>query len=513
MKRLLHALCWLVILVGCEAPDPTPEPERTFRAMTASMNALADSMQNVKDADSATAALGDLRSKFAAVSDTFQRLPIVMQDSNAMVIYLADKGTMAMRLQELKKSAERLTVEEDRIEKLPGLPFEFWKACMLCEIDVIQAGLAITQTPNAVEIKRFFKNVQDLYQKHPYEDILHVEVPNATEDLMKGVCDKLQKLAPDASLYRCEIEDSFNVILGPVKDFKAIASAVDFGKIALQNENKRYLKIELDWEKFATTAETAGEAAERKQEEAEDRAMQAAEAARQKLAEAERQRQEAEMKRIAEATKEPDPSDPDYYDKLVSQAASGDPTTSERAVDVLLTKSPSDVSSLDTRKNIARTFKKLAEGNGNPLKEKAIKGLVIWGGKYCGPILLKMLSVPNPAAEEQIIEALGEVKHVPAAPVLAARLGDQRLHQRVITALQQLGADAEDALIKVARSENQQASLAAVELLGDCGTKKCLPTLRKKVSNRKLQVEARDACKEAIRKITTRQKEAKTADT
>lgn len=512
MKRLLHSLLWLAILTGCNA-DSTPEPERTLRDMATTSNALADALQSVTDADSAKAALRNLEDKFAAVSDAFQRLPIVMQDDHAIVIFLADPGTMGMRLKELRKGKERLDAEGTRIEALSGLPSEFWKVYTLCEIDVIVGALAANRSPDAGEIRQFFKNVRSLYEKHPYEDVLQIELAYASDDLIKSVSDKLQTLAPDAMIHRGVVGEKFLAFLGPVKDMKAIASAIDFGKVVAQNETRRHLKVELNWEKFATKPNGPGEEAELKREEAEERASLLAEEARQKREEAERRRREAEAKAIAEASELPDPKSADYFDKLADMATTGDPARREKAIEVLLTTSPSDVPSFDTKKKIARAFKKLADDNSGCAKEKAIKGLVLWGGKYCGPILLKMLSTPNPAVEEQIIDALGEIKHAPAATVVATRLGDPRLHQHAFDALQQLGADAEDALIKITRSENQQASLAAIELLGDCGTKKCLPALRKKVANRKLPVDARDACKEAIRKVTTRQKEAKDTDT
>jgi hypothetical protein len=89
-------------------------------------------------------------------------------------------------------------------------------------------------------------------------------------------------------------------------------------------------------------------------------------------------------------------------------------------------------------------------------------------------------------------------------------LGDFFLHQHVRRALRQMGEDAEDALLVVAPSQNPDICLAAIELLGDCGTARSLPLLRQGATARNLRV--RDASKEAIRKIIARQKEAKTDD-
>ena len=144
------------------------------------------------------------------------------------------------------------------------------------------------------------------------------------------------------------------------------------------------------------------------------------------------------------------------------------------------------------------------------MKEEAIKGLVIWGGKYSGPILLKILEDAGRFEEEHIIKALGDIKYAKAAPALAAKLGDFVLGKHARSALRKMGEEAEDALLAVAPSADPKICLPAVELLGDCGTKKSLPLLRKGATSRNFRV--RDASKEAIRKILARQNAAKPDD-
>jgi hypothetical protein len=223
-----------------------------------------------------------------------------------------------------------------------------------------------------------------------------------------------------------------------------------------------------------------------------------------------RSRAEAERREAARIKEEEgDPSDPNYYDKLAELVIADDVFKRDKAVRVLLRTSPSQVTP-EQRKKIARAFKQLAEDDRASMREEAIKGLVIWGGKYSGPILLRMLEDSRPFEVEHVIKALGDIKYAKAAPALAAKLGDFFLHQHVRRALRQMGEDAEDALLVVAPSQNPDICLAAIELLGDCGTAKSLPLLRQGATARNLRV--RDASKEAIRKIIARQKEAKTDD-
>ena len=61
--------------------------------------------------------------------------------------------------------------------------------------------------------------------------------------------------------------------------------------------------------------------------------------------------------------------------------------------------------------------------------------------------------------------------------------------------------------MQVAVSEKPWVSLAAVNLLGDLGTAKCLPLLSKGLTSRNLQL--RQACRDAVRKVRLRIKEAR----
>jgi hypothetical protein len=205
-----------------------------------------------------------------------------------------------------------------------------------------------------------------------------------------------------------------------------------------------------------------------------------------------------------------DPNDPAYYDKLAEMVTADDFFKRQKAVQVLLETAPSNVTPAQ-RKKIARAFKQLAEDDHDTLREETIKGLVIWGGKFSGPILLKMLGGSRRYETAHVIKALGDIKYAKAAPAIAEKVGDFFLGEHAATALRQMGAEAEDALLIVAPTEDARVCLAAVELLGDCGTTKSLPLLRRGATSRNMRV--RDASKAAIRKILARKNAAETDDT
>jgi HEAT repeat protein len=153
-------------------------------------------------------------------------------------------------------------------------------------------------------------------------------------------------------------------------------------------------------------------------------------------------------------------------------------------------------------------LKKLAESDSSFDKKKAIKGLVIWGGQFSVPILLKMLDDSHHFEQIEIMKALGDLKDPQAAEALASRLGDFSTHEVAFAALKQLGSGAEDALLEVAPSEDPKICLAAITLLGNSGTEKSLEFLRQAQSASR-NADVRTAAKIATKKIIARKNKEK----
>ncbi len=97
---------------------------------------------------------------------------------------------------------------------------------------------------------------------------------------------------------------------------------------------------------------------------------------------------------------------------------------------------------------------------------------------------------------------LAETNDPKVARALASKLGNFFSGQDVVAALKKMGSVAEEALIETAPSSNADVALAAVALLGDCGTEKCYPLLRQAMKSRNRMV--KEAAKNSLTRIRTR---------
>lgn len=198
------------------------------------------------------------------------------------------------------------------------------------------------------------------------------------------------------------------------------------------------------------------------------------------------------------------------YARLAQALNSDDHFGKSEAAETLLKVRPSDVANADTRKLIARGYKTMAEEGRGFDQEKAIRGLVVWGGKYSVPIIIEMLEKEGRHPSEEYFDALAQLKDPRGAAAIARFLGDFFSHDKAVAALRRMGPSAEDALIAAAPSDNPDASVAAVLLLGEIGGEKSLAVLTKATGARNQQV--KQAARDAIKKIRRRQKTGETPD-
>jgi HEAT repeat protein len=201
-----------------------------------------------------------------------------------------------------------------------------------------------------------------------------------------------------------------------------------------------------------------------------------------------------------------DPDTPAYYVSLSRQLQSGDFWQRSKAIDLLLAGSPGKADP-ETRKQIARAFAALTQTERGDGQKKAVRGLALWAGKYGVPTLLKLLNKENQFLHETVFEVLGPLQDPRAAVPVAELLGDFFDKEAARKCLRQMGPAAEEGLVKVLYSDDPQVSLAAVKLLGEVGTPKCLPTLRDGLRSTNLSIRA--ATTAAIRKINERERERK----
>ena len=130
--------------------------------------------------------------------------------------------------------------------------------------------------------------------------------------------------------------------------------------------------------------------------------------------------------------------------------------------------------------------------------------MVRWGGKHSVPLLIKLLE--EPLLNNEVFRALGSLKDSRAAVPVAMRLTDRRDREAAYLCLQEMGAAAEDVVIEIVPNNDPQLSMAAVNLLAEIGTDKCLPMLRKAAS-KSLSPEIRKRAKSAIVRVRKRESE------
>ena len=506
MNRMLRygGLLAILVFAGCDALRSGTE--KGLREFIAASNDLSDTLDSVRDPQTAEASLAVLDEKYSRYCAAVQRLPEL--DFQAK----ASKTTVEEIGRNIASANERLKNEYPRLKGLRGLPPRFWEIVTVRNLEMVVALeatplLAGNQLPKAtVDFMR--ETCAISIARCGYGQIVQVEFANLTPVQTQAAFDKLLKLAPGATLYHAGDGVVREAILGPVKDFRAFVAGVDFGTVVYDDEPRRALTINVDGRKLGGQVHPIARVnadVEESNPAAEARRAQAREF--QRVAEQQRKKFSEEQAAREKERRGPDPSDPDYYEKLADRLASSNFMYRREAMDVLLNTDPSQVTSAEARKKIARTFKQLAEDDSSFDRKKAIHGLVIWGGKYSVPILLKMLDRGHPFGEDEIIRALGELKDPQAAPALAARLSHFSLHQAAFDALTDIGSGAEDAVREVGMTDDPKICMTAITLLGNIGTIKSIPFLDRAQGSRNRAV--RLAARSAAQKINVRTLQAK----
>lgn len=198
------------------------------------------------------------------------------------------------------------------------------------------------------------------------------------------------------------------------------------------------------------------------------------------------------------------------YARLAQLLNSDDTFGKQDAAQTLLRVRPGDVANTETRKLIARGYRNLAmEGRGHQ-QEEAIRGLVIWGGKYSVPVLIELIEKEGRHPSDELFVALGQLKDPRGAEVVARYLGDFFNHDAAIASLRRMGPAAESALIEAAPSNDAKVSLAAVLLLGDVGSDKSLQILQRATQARNPEI--KQAARNALKRIRVRMKSGEPAE-
>lgn len=213
-----------------------------------------------------------------------------------------------------------------------------------------------------------------------------------------------------------------------------------------------------------------------------------------------------------ESDKETAPADSSLqreYARLAQLLNSDDTFGRREAAETLLRVRPNDVANPETRKLIARGYRTLAL-EGRIGQDEAIRGLIIWGGKYSVPTLLEIMDKSKMSISDEIFVGLGQLKDPKGAEAVATQLGNFFNHDEAVRSLRRMGSTAEDILIQKAPSTELKVSLAAVQLLGDIGSEKSLPVLQKAMQARNAEIKI--AARDSIKRIRDRQRAGESVD-
>ncbi|MBN1908281.1 MAG: hypothetical protein JW818_00955 [Pirellulales bacterium] len=437
---------------------------------------LASTLEAVRSPDTALAAVPKMEEIFAQLRELTKE-PLDISD-------LTEKQSKT-----LKKAREELTEAENRLKRairrlpyLEDLPWEFWYAVYL-----ESAKLLVSEDHSWKVLDFDINSARRPYYREVIKTLEAEDPPKLVFIRLKQVPVQSQRIALEYvgdvlprvdMIHRTMGGTILEICVSPVDDFQSVVTALDIGKLAVENPSGRCVEVDvipwkLDTVVKAKRAQWQKEQEERYPELAEHRKRwEAKQAEREARFWAERQKEE-------EAERGPQRGDPGYYDHQVDMLLSGNLLEQRDAMAVLLATSPEEVESPETRKRIARAFRSIAEGGHMHEQEQAIRGLVTWGGKYSTPILLKMFNRSIGFRRSPLYEAFGELKDPAVVPTVMAQLGNPMEHKEAAECLRQIGPAAEDEVLKWVPSPDPVVCLKAIAVLSELGTEKSLPMLRK----------------------------------
>jgi hypothetical protein len=296
--------------------------------------------------------------------------------------------------------------------------------------------------------------------------------------------------------------------VAPVDDFEKFSAKLDFAEIVSKDAADRTLKLRIKPEQLTGEA-VAKRVAGNKQ-------LKSWELRRLGL-ESDRPAPFNQAGNTSEAPKGPSAAPKEAagglqaeYARLAQLLNTGDVFGKREALNALELVRPADVEDKATRQLIARGYRSVALEGYSSDQARAMRGLVVWGGKYSVPVLIEVMEKSRTSAPAEAFDALAELKDPRGAEITARYLGSSFNHDDAVRALRKMGSVAETALIAAAPSDDADVSLAAVQLLGDVGDKQSLVLLQR--ASRARNLEVRQAAKDSVARIRARQKAGKSVD-
>jgi hypothetical protein len=105
MKITLCKVCsiaFLIVFAGCDALFQK-EPETTIRAIATTGNELADTLQSVRDADSARAVIEKVDRQFSSLCNLMAKVPALIRDHPTMTTDASTAANLNKSMAVLRK--------------------------------------------------------------------------------------------------------------------------------------------------------------------------------------------------------------------------------------------------------------------------------------------------------------------------------------------------------------------------------------------------------------------------
>ena len=486
----------LVLLVALFSGCGSREPLITLQKLIDTSNEISKDLESVHDAPSAMAVTTNLDHNFQLMNELVAKIPELERKYKDRKF---PKITIENITRNSKNAEKRFTAQIERMRTLRGLPIEFWRVLRIRALETAHTSLSNAHAPElGQEAQVFLEDTIRSLKQHGHDKTILLEFTNLPFHLQEKMINHLQALAPDATIKVLSVPGITDILISPVDDYEAFRTALDLGTITFEDASQRRLEIQVDRRKLGARANSDEEEdrlvaeEERRKREEESKAFE----------EKQRKFQEQIAKKLEEQ-REPDSNDPEYYEKLAERMLSENVFIRGNALAALIKADPSQVESAETRKTIARNFRKLALDSQHHEQDKCIKGLVVWAGKYSVPVLIEMLEndMVSFGNRTLLYKTLGDLKDPRAVEPVAKRLTNFSDQRDAFECLRRIGPPSEDALLQAIPLFDYHTRIKLLEILADCGTSKSYRFLRQCQKDRNPQIrDLAKRTKNAIRK-------------
>ena len=294
----------------------------------------------------------------------------------------------------------------------------------------------------------------EMIKTHGLDKIAVISTPGLPYNRTSVVQSALHKAIPGSLTLGTSVKGETVVLVSPVEDVAALAEKLDLGQVKMIDEKNRTFTLRVDEDKIPAMEQQPAE-------------------------------QTGFDMNAHAAFPEPkkpvtsDPNDPEFFKQNLDAMQAGDVFEREKALKRLASADTGKLNDPEIRKQIAQAFRALAFDDTLAPDDRrvAIRGLVHWGGKFAGPILVQLLQQEPDFVTDEIYRQLAILKEPSAIDLLAKKLMEPG-HDRAADCLIQYGSVAEDSVLANTRATNFIITGKVVRVLAQIGTKKSLPALK-----------------------------------